>query len=607
MKRLLLTVSFIFCCVSGFAAKSTFTNLVEVNAQWKNQHFDKALLNQIESNQNVTFNDWIATHLMLVEKTLRTRDISLLSQAQQQNRTSLLNELNGYWHARPFPVNDYLPYKNPVFIDRKGNHCAVGYLMQQSGAEALARQIDAEQKFGYIHEIKTKSVREWATENGFTLNELAWIQPGYPPAFSCQSMAGGLNGSVNSIVIDPANGTIYAGGNFTENNDAIPCNHLAVYLSGFAGWFWTSIGDGVNGNVHTMLIDNNKLYVGGEFTMAGSLQTNHIAVYDLQTYQWSAIGSLDGTVKTLAMFNNQLYAGGSFTEMLSKWDGTQWQDVNQGYFYGTEVRALESIGNQLYVGGDFELPTGALRKNVVKYDGTQFQISGFGTPTPVNDFEVYKGNLYAACDYIQNTDTCALTVLDTNSGDWFTVLGSAFGNGISSYFQGTIKNMLNTNNGLVCGGNFQASYGMTYGNNLMRFEITPTDTLTMPLLVIDTTINAMILSAANTLCFGGEFVASYSTTLNHIAQMDVVTGIEKRANRNLSLSLYPNPVQETFILKAKEQLISYSIFDINGREVMKNSLNGLTQTISVRDIPTGIYSLKVEMGNGTEQIRFVKN
>jgi hypothetical protein len=89
-----------------------------------------------------TFNEWIAVHLKLVETTLRQRDIRHLSASQISHRTALLDKLQQYHQAGVFPINDYLPYKNPIFIDRIGTHCAVGYLMQQSGAEDLAQRID---------------------------------------------------------------------------------------------------------------------------------------------------------------------------------------------------------------------------------------------------------------------------------------------------------------------------------------------------------------------------------------------------------------------------------------------------------------------------------
>jgi hypothetical protein len=604
MKPFLFCISLLIGFTPAFSQINTLDHLLTVNTQWKNQAFDPNLVSQVDIEKNNTFNDWIATHLMLVESTLRNRNTAHLSKNQIQNRTKLLADLNQYWHNRPFPVNDYLPYKNPVFIDRTGNHCAVGYLMQQSGYESLAQQIDKEQKFAYVHEIKTPGVAEWANENGFSLDELAWIQPGYPPNFNCTNMAGGLNAAVNAIAIDPNTGTIYAGGDFTANNDGIACNHIAVYLSGFAGWLWTDLGQGLNGNVHSLLFNNNKLYVGGEFTSAGGQTANHIAVYDLQTSQWSALGNLDGTVKTLCFYEGELFAGGSFTGMLAKWNGTQWQEVNQGFLYGTEVRALETVDTLLYIGGDFELATGALRRNVVAYWNGQFEISGMGTATPVNDFEFYNGKLYAACTYTQNTDTCALAVFENY--DWSVTLPLPSNVLPMTYFEGSIKKLLSTPNGLLCAGQFQCSSGMTYGNNLMNFQVTANDTFLSPLLVIDTTIQAMALGANNRLCFGGEFVASYSNVLNHIAEIDILTGIQTNHSPNTQLSLYPNPTCDFITLTASSNMDSYRLFDLQGRILASAAIQGLQQTIPVKNLAPGIYSIQINFTNTTESVQFVK-
>jgi 16S rRNA (cytosine1402-N4)-methyltransferase len=55
--------------------------------------------------------------------------------------------------------------------------------MQQSGCEELSRKIDKHEKFAYVKEIKAEGLAEWAKTNGFTVDELAWIQPAYPPNF----------------------------------------------------------------------------------------------------------------------------------------------------------------------------------------------------------------------------------------------------------------------------------------------------------------------------------------------------------------------------------------------------------------------------------------
>ena len=102
------------------------------------------------------------------------------------------------------------------------------------------------------------------------------------------------------------------------------------------------------------------------------------------------MGSLNGEVNTFEIYNNEIYAGGNFAGFLAKWNGTSWEEVLPGFLYGTEVRALKSTNNQLIIGGDFELATGALRKNAFAYDGNQAVFLGFGTKTPVNDFEIYQ-------------------------------------------------------------------------------------------------------------------------------------------------------------------------------------------------------------------------
>ena len=181
MKTIFHLLLLVGCSIS-LAANNQNNPLIEklshVNIQWLNQNdVDQVVL----KSEPETFNAWISIHLTLVEQTLRVRNNHHLSVEQKSKRFQLLDELKQYAVAGIFPINDYLPYQNPVFIDRIGTHCAVGYLMMRSGDDDLAHRIDAREKFAYIHEIKTPGVAQWATEHGFTQDELAWIQPGYPP------------------------------------------------------------------------------------------------------------------------------------------------------------------------------------------------------------------------------------------------------------------------------------------------------------------------------------------------------------------------------------------------------------------------------------------
>jgi hypothetical protein len=212
--NLLLLIGFSITLAANNQKNQLIEKLSRVNVQWliQNDVDDVALIR--EPN---TFNDWISTHLNLVEYTLRNRSTAHLSAEQKNHRFQLLDELKEYAEAGVFPINDYLPYQNPVFIDRIGTHCAVGYLMMQSGNDDLARRIDAREKFAYIHEIKTPGVAQWAAEHGFTTDELAWIQPGYPPQSNAFDLNGGLNGTVLATAFQPNDETLYMAGGTTIN------------------------------------------------------------------------------------------------------------------------------------------------------------------------------------------------------------------------------------------------------------------------------------------------------------------------------------------------------------------------------------------------------
>jgi hypothetical protein len=184
-KTILFLASALLVSLASTASGSLYSNLVIVNSQWQKQNDIPAYVMEQAVCENKTYTQWIATHLMLVEQTLRARNTAGLTPSQKQNRLQRLDELKEYWKAGNFPVNDYKGYKTPVFIDCKGTHCAVGQLMMTSGSDALAQQIDREQKFAFVHEIKVQGVNEWADKNGFSVDELAWIQPQYWPEIEC--------------------------------------------------------------------------------------------------------------------------------------------------------------------------------------------------------------------------------------------------------------------------------------------------------------------------------------------------------------------------------------------------------------------------------------
>ena len=155
-------------------------------------------------------NKRLQTHLKYVEKQLRSKNISSLTKKQKENRLKMLDLLNEYWTAGVFPKNyDHPDKRIPCFIDKNGNICAVGYLIEQTAGRKIAEEINSNFKYEYLLAMNDQTVDSWVQSSGLTKQECAMIQPAYGPAPSdnyispaygvSSSLVGGLNLSLNTI------------------------------------------------------------------------------------------------------------------------------------------------------------------------------------------------------------------------------------------------------------------------------------------------------------------------------------------------------------------------------------------------------------------------
>ena len=99
----------------------------------------------------------------------------------EPRRAELLSYFDEYIHAGTTPKNTYVPWRTPVFIDAKGQICAVGYLIERTAGRPAAEKIAASHRLSFIEDIAAAEpeVRDWVASSGFTLDELTLIQPGY--------------------------------------------------------------------------------------------------------------------------------------------------------------------------------------------------------------------------------------------------------------------------------------------------------------------------------------------------------------------------------------------------------------------------------------------
>ncbi|WP_296622825.1 hypothetical protein [Marivirga sp.] len=122
----------------------------------------------------------IKTHLKYVEKVLRSKDVSNFTNEQQENRLKMLDLLKEYWTAGVFPGNyDYPEQRKPCFIDKNGNICAVGYLIEQTAGRKIAEEINTNFKYEYLLAMNDQTVDSWIQSSGLSKEECAMIQPQY--------------------------------------------------------------------------------------------------------------------------------------------------------------------------------------------------------------------------------------------------------------------------------------------------------------------------------------------------------------------------------------------------------------------------------------------
>lgn len=445
---------------------STFDKLADVNKCWKEQaDLDELILLPYSER---TDEAWIKLHLTLVEKKLRSRDCKSLNPQQRKNRLACLDHLHSYMLAGRFPQNEDYTYRTPIFIDKYDNFCAVGYLIKVSGYEKLSRMIQSKTNLAYVRQMKYPELLDWANEHGFTVDELAWIQPTYSPKCSLKPVGKGLQGEVLELFPDSAGQKLYAGGSFITADSSITVNNIAYVTQSGGVYTWHAMGSGINGNVYAIAKYNGNIFVAGGFSSAGGSAVSNIAYWDGAA--WHAAGCLDGLVKDLVVFNGNLYAAGDFDLCNStgevnfaKWNGTVWQGITG---LSGRVNTMEVKDTFLFLGGAFSY--NAMQVNAIKWSSnTGFQNFGNVIRNEVNDFELFYDTMRVVCKFTAANDTSLFKRLLGNTWD------STHGNYFNSYGALSFNTLCAFEDTFTLGGNFY-SYPQSIGTyEANTFDVTP--------------------------------------------------------------------------------------------------------------------------------------
>lgn len=83
------------------------------------------------------------------------------------------------------------------------------------------------------------------------------------------------------------------------------------------------------------------------------------------------------------------------------------------------------------------------------------------------------------------------------------------------------------------------------------------------------------------------------------------TGIGELLNRQLSLSLSPNPVQSELVVKCKMNMDELKVIDVTGKEIYTSNPSAKVVRLKVSDFSPGVYFVQAKSGNATGMQKLV--
>jgi hypothetical protein len=338
-----------------------------------------------------------------------------------------------------------------------------------------------------------------------------------------------LGAPVSATIV--ANGIVYAGGGFitptkyigwwtnssrtwtsSKNNTINNITALAVDSSGtvyaavkpsssapsvlkWNGSTWVSL-TGISFNssdtINALLAVGNKLYVGGNFQdpTIGSTNTaaDYIVVWNGSTSTWSNLGStstnngvLDNEVKALAVGpNGDIFVGGDFTGKVQKWNGSAWSPLTNTN--NVTALAVDSSGT-VYAA----VKPSSSAPSVLKWNGsTWVSLTGisFNNSDTINALKIAGSYLFIGGRFSITTLSTAnnFVIYNLHTGAFLAPAGDYKGGAVLSTTDTitTMALLADGGNDVIIGGSFQDAGGDPYADNVLRFLVPPTASITLP-------------------------------------------------------------------------------------------------------------------------------
>ncbi|MCW5853064.1 MAG: hypothetical protein KIT87_23555 [Anaerolineae bacterium] len=297
---------------------------------------------------------------------------------------------------------------------------------------------------------------------------------------------------------------------------------------------------GTDGTVYALAVLGSDMYVGGQFTKAGSVTVNYIARYTPATNTFSALGpspdvGTNGLVDSITILGGDLYLGGLFTMIgalpvnhIARYNPTTntFSALGTSTHVGTSstVGTVLTVGDAIYLGGAFTWADEVTVNHIARYSPATNTFSPLGTSPNIGTnstvwsmtllgSDLYLGGLFttaggATVNYITRYNPTANT---------FSPLGTSPTVGTSDW----VLTLTSLDGLLYLGGPFTTADGVTV-NRIARY--TPTTNTFSPLGTDPTsgTNNTVrvLTSAGGALYLGGDFTTAGGVTVNNIARYE---------------------------------------------------------------------------------------
>ena len=242
---------------------------------------------------------------------------------------------------------------------------------------------------------------------GSTVGIQHWATNQWADEFWAHPLQFGMNGSVNDLLV--WNDLLVAGGDFTFSGSA-HSNRIAVWND----TAWAGLGSGMNARVNCLTEMQGELYAGGAFTLADGVSARHIARWGGSTWHPLDTG-LAQAPSLLATYQNELIAYSLYGPIVG-WNGTSWRVIADSII--GDVLALQPYNGMLYAGGLFTQIETVNASRIAAWDGSVWTPLQSGIIGNVYSLQPHGGQLYVGGSFGQAGAVCANRLAAWDGSNW---------------------------------------------------------------------------------------------------------------------------------------------------------------------------------------------